>query len=363
MQILPPSLRGCHFAAGTQALRKAVQDNNADMHGCKRARSTAPYEGPLLPLSNTRTRGNPSAAPPAHHLGSALATPCRTVPSVEAAHGLAPAPGASSKLRAEATPFIPTASAPFPVQDEGAAVVGTGGVDMAVDTDTDLTEPQAPAEDECPLDEHAVDDLLDEHEEDDPLGDPSAMGLCWWKSAPFDSVLSLECVTAGYVPEGVEHAVATLKGQLADHICSRKAAADKEGELLGWKALLAVDALLFFDLRGGEAISRKALVADRIRMCEHGHWGTLWAHAEMQTSTGPQDEDDELEKTATRVTKLMEAKEISKGASAVWGTGDRVPPQEIEQKVCHHAACCRSQHARPTKSILVGGTAAHQCLH
>ena len=60
----------------------------------------------------------------------------------------------------------------------------------------------------------------------------------------------------------------------------------KRGELHGWKALLAVDALLFFDLRGGDAISRKALVADRIIMCEQGHWGTLWAHAEMQTSPG-----------------------------------------------------------------------------
>ena len=37
-------------------------------------------------------------------------------------------------------------------------------------------------------------------------------------------------------------------------------------------------------------------------------------------------------RTAARVTKLMEAKEVSKGASAVWGTGDRVPPQEIERK-------------------------------
>ena len=57
-----------------------------------------------------------------------------------------------------------------------------------------------------------------------------------------------------------------------------------------------------------------------------------WAHAGMQSAAGPKDEDDELGKTVTRVTKLMGAKEISKGASAVWGTRDRVPPQEIEQQ-------------------------------
>ena len=85
------------------------------------------------------------------------------------------------------------------------------------------------------------------------------------------------------------------------------------------KALIAIDALLFFDLRGGETISRKALVADRIRLCEQGHWGTRWAHAEIQTTVGPKGDENDMEKTATRVTNLMEAKEVSKGASAVWG--------------------------------------------
>ena len=32
----------------------------------------------------------------------------------------------------------------------------------------------------------------------------------------------------------------------------------------------------------------------RIRMCEQGHWGTLWAHAEMQTSPGTQDKSTSL---------------------------------------------------------------------
>ena len=67
---------------------------------------------------------------------------------------------------------------------------------------------------------------------------------------------------------GVGHAVATLEGQLADHICSRKRVGDTDGELLGWRSLLAIDALLFCDLKGGEAASRKTIVADRIKMCE-----------------------------------------------------------------------------------------------
>ena len=38
--------------------------------------------------------------------------------------------------------------------------------------------------------------------------------------------------------------------------------------MAGWKAFISLDALLFFDLKGGESISRKALVADRIPQCE-----------------------------------------------------------------------------------------------
>ena len=63
---------------------------------------------------------------------------------------------------------------------------------------------------------------------------------------PLDGILALECVRIIFVPEGVEHVVATLKGQLGDHICSRKRANDVEGELLGWKTFIALDALLFF---------------------------------------------------------------------------------------------------------------------
>ena len=66
------------------------------------------------------------------------------------------------------------------------------------------------------------DELLDEGDDPDLLGDAGALGLCWWKTVPFDSILSLECGTAGFVLEGVEHAVATLKGQLADHPSSTK---------------------------------------------------------------------------------------------------------------------------------------------
>ena len=165
----------------------------------------------------------------------------------------------------------PHHSAPSPVLDGAQNGVGAPGAEE-VDSDSEPPGLEASSESE---DEH-----LDGWEEDMSVGDDFAMGLGWWKDVPWDTILALECNTSSFVPDGVEHAVATLKGEMGDYIRSRERAGDVEAEELGWKALLAVDALLFFDLKGGESISRKALVADRTRFCEQGHWGTLWAHAE-----------------------------------------------------------------------------------
>ena len=71
-------------------------------------------------------------------------------------------------------------------------------------------------------------------------------------------------------------------------------------------------------------------MADRIKLCEQGFWGTLWAHAEMQTMTRNHEDVDENEREVGRVNKLMEANEVSKAASAVWGTGARVLASEVD---------------------------------
>ena len=91
---------------------------------------------------------------------------------------------------------------------------------------------------------------------------------------------------------------------------------------------IAVDALLFFDVKGGESISRKALVADRIRLCEQGHWGTLWAHAEMQTMPMNQDDTDELERSATIVNKLIEARGSPRQVHQYGATLPEHPPRK-----------------------------------
>ena len=55
-------------------------------------------------------------------------------------------------------------------------------------------------------------DLLDGHEEEDISGAPGAMNLCWWKTVTFREILTLECMTAGYVTEGDRTRGGRVKG-------------------------------------------------------------------------------------------------------------------------------------------------------
>ena len=120
-----------------------------------------------------------------------------------------------------------------------------------------------------------------------------------------DQILALETSTTHYVPDGVGHALATLKGEICKDIRTANAGGDTLAEVRCWKALLAVDALIFFDVKGGENVSRRMCVADRLRSLEAGRWGTLWAHAESYCwSEGDQD-TPELERCVGKVTKLL----------------------------------------------------------
>ena len=111
-------------------------------------------------------------------------------------------------------------------------------------------------------------------------------------------------------------------------------------------ALLAVDVLLFFDVKGTESQSRKCLVAERIRMLEQGHWGVLWAHAESQHWEEGDKNKPELASCAGKVQNLMEAGEVSKAAAAAWGAGAGVAAADLERKfnTTQHVSDSRPTH-------------------
>ena len=107
----------------------------------------------------------------------------------------------SGRGAGNADPSTLSTVAPSPVQDEGATGQGTRGYSEAASAGSSPDVQGVTAEPELPFEEFTVDDLLDEHEEEDLIGNPSSMGLCWWKTVSFNAILALDCVTAGYVPE------------------------------------------------------------------------------------------------------------------------------------------------------------------
>ena len=121
---------------------------------------------------------------------------------------------------------VPSQGAPRPVSSPVLDETRGGGEPMEADEGFDSEPPGLlPSwEDDEEDDGNAAsdDELLDEGEDDAPFGGERVIDLTFWKTIPLDAILALECTTAGFIPEGVEHAVATLKGQIAKHIKQRK---------------------------------------------------------------------------------------------------------------------------------------------
>ena len=77
--------------------------------------------------------------------------------------------------------------------------------------------------------------------------------------------------------------------------------------------------------------SRRGLLTERLRLIEQGHWGVLWTHAEVDRRR-----DDDAFSTGTevrRVEQLLEAGELSRAASAVWGASAGVKTQSVRNKL------------------------------
>ena len=116
-------------------------------------------------------------------------------------------------------------------------------------------------------------------------------------------------------------------------------------EVRGWKALLASDAMLFFNLRGGTDTSRRGLIAERLRLMEQGHWGVFWSHANHAQDTATQEESDRSV-TVRRIEQLLEAGEQSRAASAVWGLSKGVEADKVRKQFMSTQAPPRGRQTR-----------------
>ena len=156
----------------------------------------------------------------------------------------------------------------------------------------------------------------------------------WWDLVPWSDILCLGLATTALIPKGIEHAVATWKATLCYHIEAAREEGNEADEIRGWKALLSSDALPFTDIKGSEAQSRRALIADRLYLMEQGLWGALWAQARAGRATERDSSKatPEAERMAGRVRVLMEAGEVSRAAAAVWNAGGDVTTPQVRRK-------------------------------
>ena len=123
-----------------------------------------------------------------------------------------------------------------------------------------------------------------------------------------------------------------LKGEIFVEIDTQTEACNQLKETRTWKAVLAVDALIFHDVKGEPGCSRAQQIADRVKQCHRGQWAALWSNVSIATPF-EQDEDKGTEhsRCARKDASLLEANEGSKAATAVWGTGVSVPKEEVKE--------------------------------
>ena len=71
---------------------------------------------------------------------------------------------------------------------------------------------------------------------DDAFEDPKTFeeSFEWWDTLEMDEVLRLDASTTAFVPKGVGHVVASLKGSIATYIEALKAQRQETVEVWGW---------------------------------------------------------------------------------------------------------------------------------
>ena len=146
-------------------------------------------------------------------------------------------------------------------------------------------------------------------EEGDPLHN-----MQWWDQITWDELLEHTGATMVHVPRPLTFAVGQWRARVSRHILAQEDAAEQRR---GWKLFLALDLLLFGDLRDEKAQQTKTrTIADRMEAMNAGHWDSVWS-AIGQRQPGTTGGGEEIGNTVKRVRALMQVKELSRAATAV----------------------------------------------
>ena len=181
----------------------------------------------------------------------------------------------------------------------------------------------------------AADALLDEDSDLDDVdnlppadGDP-LVNMEWWDYVGWDQLLEHTAVTMINVPRALTFSVALWRSRVSRHILAQATDEDKRR---GWKLFLALDLLLFGDVREEEGQHSKTRhISDRMADMDAGRWSSVWNQV-GQRQPSDRVASNDAESTAKRVRSLMAVKEISRAASAVWGPSEPRTSQQVIHK-------------------------------
>ena len=218
--------------------------------------------------------------------------------------------------------------APHPEQSEAATPRSQGTLLCSADSQALTAAPE----------DVGLDDLPDSRTES---LFSSIARLEFWDTVPWDDILCLDAQTSIFLPRGLEAAVAQVKGDICGYVEAAFRRHDEEDEVRGWKAMLAVDILLFHEAKAQDTKTRRSIMAERLTWMSTGQWGALWSQVTLRGGGGrappPLGLQDAvkraLEKDVKRVKSLLASGEVSRAASAAWGAAPLAAPSEVVAKL------------------------------
>ncbi len=174
------------------------------------------------------------------------------------------------------------------------------------------------------------DEYLNEQEQE--AGDWES-SLEWWDRMDWNVIRMLDTPTSPIVTASVKHAISTAKAQVADFIHRVTMRGDRQGLARGWKLMVAMDGLIFGEVRGTMESSRREQLAERLEMFDKGQWGPLWHMASPVRGAGGGPQEDEEVQCAKKVQQLLEVGEVSRAASTVWASPGLATADQVVTKL------------------------------
>ena len=148
----------------------------------------------------------------------------------------------------------------------------------------------------------------------------------WWERLVDDGLLN-QAATLSDVPGSLVVAVGEAREAVAQYTLTATSANQAAA---GWKCFLAMDRLLFGELKNPVAEEQHSKVSERVAERLHdfwaGRWDSLWADTCVETRQPSTSSADKQK--AQRVEKLLLQGEISKAAGAAWGPPSTRSPSE-----------------------------------